>query len=71
MPTAVALAIWAFCDGELRDAPLRFGKPLRGELTGYHSARRGGYRVLYQIVEDDRAVHVVRIDHRAHVSCRE
>ena len=34
---------------------------------GYHSARRGAYRVVYRINEIDRVVHVVRIDHRADV----
>ena len=43
------------------------GKPLTRELDGYHSARRGAYRVIYRIDETERIVHVVRIDHRADV----
>jgi mRNA-degrading endonuclease RelE of RelBE toxin-antitoxin system len=41
------------------------GKPLSRELAGYHSARRGAYRVVYRIDDADRVVHVVRIDHRS------
>ena len=40
---------------------------LARELAGYHSARRGAYRVVYRIDEPARTVHVVRIDHRADV----
>jgi mRNA-degrading endonuclease RelE of RelBE toxin-antitoxin system len=41
------------------------GKPLSRELAGYHSARRGAYRVVYRIDDAARTVHVVRIDHRS------
>ncbi len=53
--------------GVLLDNPQRVGKPLSRELAGYHSARRGAYRVVYRIDEATRVVHVVRIDHRADV----
>jgi mRNA interferase RelE/StbE len=43
------------------------GKPLANELAGYHSARRGAYRVVYRTDDTTRTVHVVRIDHRADV----
>jgi len=32
--------------------PKTFGKPLRGELSGYWSLRIGDYRVVYEIKED-------------------
>jgi mRNA interferase RelE/StbE len=67
LPVAVAVAGWEFCNGPLRDNPRRVGKPLGRELTGYFSARRGAYRVVYRLVEDDAVVHVVRIEHRADV----
>jgi len=56
-----------FLKGQLLDNPHRVGKPLTRELAGYHSARRGAYRVVYRIDDDARVVHVVRIDHRANV----
>jgi mRNA interferase RelE/StbE len=63
---AVALAVWEFCDGVLRVDPRRVGKPLGRELSGYFSARRGSYRVLYRPIEEESVVHVVRIEQRAH-----
>jgi mRNA interferase RelE/StbE len=35
--------------GPIAEHPRRVGKPLVGELTGLYSARRGGYRVIYEI----------------------
>ncbi len=67
LPVAVALAVWEFCDGPLREKPRRVGRPLGRELTGYLSARRGAYRVIYRLIEDDAVVHVVWIEHRADV----
>jgi mRNA interferase RelE/StbE len=67
LPVAVAAAVTEFLTGALLDNPQRVGKPLTRELSGYHSARRGAYRVIYRIDDTDRVVHVVRIDHRADV----
>ena len=67
LPAAVAHAMWEFCDGPLRENPRRVGKPLGRELTGYFSARRGAYRVIYRLIDGDSVVHVVRMEHRADV----
>jgi mRNA interferase RelE/StbE len=67
LPVAVAAAVTEFLTGALLDNPHRVGKPLARELAGYHSARRGAYRVIYRIDEAARTVHVLRIDHRADV----
>jgi mRNA interferase RelE/StbE len=67
LPLAVVAAVTEFLTGSLLDNPHRVGKPLSRELSGYHSARRGAYRVVYRIDEAERIVHVVRIDHRADV----
>jgi mRNA interferase RelE/StbE len=67
LPVAVAAAVTGFVTGALLDNPHRVGKPLARELSGYHSARRGAYRVAYRIDEPTWTVHVVRIDHRADV----
>lgn len=69
LPEAVAAAVIEFVTGALLDNPHRVGKPLRGDLAGIHSARRGTCRVLYRINEKDREVIVVRIDHRSD-ACR-
>jgi mRNA interferase RelE/StbE len=67
LPEAVAAAIVEFLVGPLVEAPARVGKPLQRELAGYHSARRGAYRIVYRVIEDERVVRVVRIEHRADV----
>ena len=66
-PRGLPLAVTEFLTGPLLDNPRRVGKPLTRELSGYHSARRGAYRVIYRIDETELIVHVVRIDHRADV----
>ena len=67
LPFAAAAAVTEFLTGPLLDNPHRVGKPLTRELAGYHSARRGAYRIIYRIDEAAHTVHVVRIDHRAGV----
>jgi mRNA interferase RelE/StbE len=67
LPERVAAAIAELLTGELLAAPRRVGKPLRRELAGIWSARRGSYRVIYEIDEDARRVVVLRVDHRADV----
>jgi mRNA interferase RelE/StbE len=67
LPLAVVAAVTEFLTGPLLDNPHRVGKRLTRELGGYHSARRGAYRVVYRLDEAERVVHVVRIDHRADV----
>jgi mRNA interferase RelE/StbE len=41
------------------------GHALRGRLSGLRSLRVGSYRILYQLVEDDRTVRVASIRHRS------
>jgi mRNA interferase RelE/StbE len=50
----------------LAEDPRRTGKPLRFELEGLWSARRGPYRVVYRIDARRRLVTVVAIGHRLH-----
>jgi mRNA-degrading endonuclease RelE of RelBE toxin-antitoxin system len=67
LPERVAAAIAELLTGDLLDAPRRVGKPLRRELAGIWSARRGSYRVLYEIDDEKKRVVVLRIDHRADI----
>ena len=64
LPEAVATAVVEFLTGALIDNPQRVGRPLRGELAGIYSARRGTYRVLYRINDSRLEVVVLRIEHR-------
>ena len=67
LPEKIATACVEFIFGPLVENPSRVGKPLKGELVGLHSARRGDYRVVYAIVEDTRRVEIVHIDRRSDV----
>ena len=51
----------------LVENPRRVGHPLQRELVGLWSARRGAYRVVYEIDDDDKIVDVLRIEHRSDV----
>lgn len=64
LPESVAAAVIEFLTSALVEQPHRVGKPLRGQLEGIFSARRGTYRVLYEIIEEHREVVVHRIEHR-------
>ncbi len=67
LPEPVATAVIEFMTSALVREPLRVGKPLRGELSGIWSARRGTYRMLYRVQEEPREVIVLRIEHRRDV----
>lgn len=64
LPETVAAAVIDFLTTALVQRPRRVGKPLRGGLAGVWAARRGTYRVLYRLREEEREVVVVRIEHR-------
>jgi mRNA-degrading endonuclease RelE of RelBE toxin-antitoxin system len=68
LPTSVAAAVIETL-GAIASNPRRLGKPLRFELEGYRSARRGPYRIVYRIDDEARTVSVVAVAHRADV-CR-
>jgi mRNA-degrading endonuclease RelE of RelBE toxin-antitoxin system len=60
-----AAAIVEFMLGALLDNPHRLGGALQRELAGLRSARRGVYRVIYEIDDTEQLVIVHRIEHRA------
>lgn len=67
LPEAVAFAVIDFITGSLLDDPKRVGAPLRGELEGIWSARRGTYRVLYRVDDESFEVIVLRVGHRRNI----
>ena len=67
LPEAVATAVIDFLTSALVLEPRRVGKPLRGELAGIWSARRGTYRIPYRMAESRHEVVVLRIEHRRDV----
>jgi mRNA interferase RelE/StbE len=62
-----AAAIVEFMLGALISNPHRVGGQLQRELAGLRSARRGAYRVVCEIVDDEQIVVVHRIEHRSTV----
>jgi len=67
LPEPVAAAVIEFLTTSLIAQPYRAGKPLREDLAGVWSARRGTYRVLYRIRDDLHEVIILRIEHRRDV----
>lgn len=67
LPEKAAAAVVEFMLGALLDNPEQIGGKLRRELEGLRSARRGVYRVVYEIDDTNAVVVVHRIDHRADV----
>lgn len=67
LPEKVATACVAFVYGGLAENPHRVGRALRFDVEGTHSARRGDFRVVYEIDEDAHVVTVVAIDHRSDI----
>ncbi len=54
-------------EDKLMNDPLKFGSPLRRNLTGFFKLRVGNYRVIYQIKKNEVIVLVVAIGHRRQV----
>ncbi|HEV2754352.1 MAG TPA: type II toxin-antitoxin system RelE/ParE family toxin [Actinomycetota bacterium] len=67
LPENAAAAVVELMLGPLADNPRRVGHPLRGVLEGLWPARRGPYRIVYEVHDDVMRVDVLRIDHRADV----
>ncbi len=67
LPESAAWACLEFISGPLADNPQRVGKPLGPPFTGLHSARRGSYRVIYRIDDNNHSVEILHIDLRANV----
>jgi mRNA interferase RelE/StbE len=64
LPEKVRTAVLETVLGSIGENPQRAGRPLRGELEGLYSARRGEFRVIYEVDEVARVVLVHRAQHR-------
>ncbi|GAA5195236.1 type II toxin-antitoxin system RelE/ParE family toxin [Rugosimonospora acidiphila] len=66
LPEKVATAVYEFITTTLLEDPHRVGKPLfLPPFEGTWSARRGTYRVLYEVDDEDLVVTVTAVEHRA------
>jgi mRNA interferase RelE/StbE len=66
LPITVAAAVLETLDA-IAANPRRLGKRLALEHAGRWSARRGPYRIIYEVLDDEHTVRVVAIGHRRDV----
>jgi mRNA interferase RelE/StbE len=64
MPEKIASACWEFIRGPLAENPYRVGKPLLDPLAPQYSARRGEYRVLYLVEDEQVTIVITSVTHR-------
>jgi mRNA interferase RelE/StbE len=64
LPLEVAFAAMETTGRSIAVNPHRAGKPLDDPFDGYHSARRGTYRIIYRIEEAKHQVQIHSIRHR-------
>lgn len=67
LPLEVAIAATEAIRNGIAVNPYRVGKPLDEPFDGFHSARRGTYRIIYRINEPKRVVEIHSIRHRRDV----
>ncbi|HEY4606980.1 MAG TPA: type II toxin-antitoxin system RelE/ParE family toxin [Acidimicrobiia bacterium] len=67
LPEKIREAALSAVLGPIAENPWRLGKPLLGELEGLTVARRGDYRIIYEILEEEQVVVMHRIQHRRDV----
>lgn len=66
LPIAVAAAVLETLEA-IEANPRRLGKPLMFEHEGRFSARRGPYRIIYEVLDEERLIRVLAIGHRRDV----
>lgn len=64
LPEQVAAAVFEFIFGDLADNPRRVGRRLRPPMDSQYSARRGDYRIIYEIQDQLILIEIVSILHR-------
>ena len=67
LPERIAAAVVEFILGPVSENPRRAGHPLQRELAGLWSARRGAYRVVYEIDDELSIVTILRVEHRTDI----
>lgn len=65
LPPKIAKAAFIFIEGPLAENPKRVGQQLRGRLHPHYCARRGNYRIIYEIQDQDVVIRILKIDHSA------
>lgn len=65
IPAKYVEPILAFIEGPLAENPYRVGKLLSEPFADAYSARRGVYRIIYYVHEDQVLVEIIQIAERA------
>jgi mRNA interferase RelE/StbE len=65
LPEAVAAAALELIHGALSADPYRVGCRLQEPFADQYCARRGTYRILYQIDEERRVITITDVKHRS------
>ncbi len=66
LPLSVAAAVLETLDA-IAQNPRRLGKRLALDHDGHWSARRGPYRIIYELLDEEHVVRVLAIGHRRHI----
>ena len=64
LPAAAAVALFEHLTGPVAENPYRLGKQLDAPMEELRSTRRGEYRALYMVDDEERIVAVVAVAHR-------
>lgn len=67
LPPKIYEAVTEFLHGDLARNPRRVGHKLRGPYADMYSARRGTYRVVYQIDDESQTVTVITVGARSDI----
>ncbi len=67
LPLPVVDVVLALIEGELAAKPRIVGKPMRPLGAGRWTARRGAYRIVYSINEEEQIVTIIGVAHRANI----
>lgn len=67
VPPRIVPAIIEFAYGDLARSPRRVGKPLQRDFEGLWCARRGPYRLIYEIFDERVVVLAIHVAHRADI----
>ncbi|MBL8927228.1 MAG: type II toxin-antitoxin system RelE/ParE family toxin [Pseudonocardia sp.] len=64
LPASAATALFEHLTGPVAENPYRLGKQLDAPLEELRSTRRGEYRALYAVDDQEQVVTVVAVAHR-------
>lgn len=60
LPLSAASALYEHIMGPIAENPYRLGKPLEEPFDDVWSARRGDYRALYAVDDDERTIKAMK-----------